>query len=293
MNDVPATYAPDLPAGSLADLEAIIERGLTTFVEVGLALMAIREGRLYRDTHVAFEDYCKERWGFSRQRAAQLIDAAEVSSMLDTPPDNARQATELARLKDNPDAVREVWSEVREAKGGKATTADVRDFTDRKLNVTRPTAPAPVRYAPSQDFGDAPEYDGHDEPAPDLGMLCGECRQPVPYDADECPTCAEATAAPTPQPVPLLSVPGEPDFSVPKAAPVVEAMAADLSEPPHEKAFYALSRMKLWLDIDPALVAETAHDPASDAPDYEALAAWVATVATGIRTRASGLRMVR
>ena len=31
-----------------AQLEATIERGMQTFVEVGLALMEIRDGRLYR-----------------------------------------------------------------------------------------------------------------------------------------------------------------------------------------------------------------------------------------------------
>lgn len=37
--------------GRLADLEVTIERGLTTFVEVGAALSEIRESRLYRQTH--------------------------------------------------------------------------------------------------------------------------------------------------------------------------------------------------------------------------------------------------
>lgn len=32
----------------LEELEATIERGLTTFVEVGLALLEIRDSRLYR-----------------------------------------------------------------------------------------------------------------------------------------------------------------------------------------------------------------------------------------------------
>ena len=42
----------------LAELELVIERGLKTFVEVGAALLGIRDGRLYRETHATFEDYC-------------------------------------------------------------------------------------------------------------------------------------------------------------------------------------------------------------------------------------------
>lgn len=62
----------------LADHEATIERGLKTFVDVGNALAAIRDGKLYKADHATFEDYCKERWGWTRVRAYQLIDAAAV-----------------------------------------------------------------------------------------------------------------------------------------------------------------------------------------------------------------------
>ena len=38
-------------------LEAIIERGQQTFIEVGNALMEIRESRLYLENYPTFEDY--------------------------------------------------------------------------------------------------------------------------------------------------------------------------------------------------------------------------------------------
>jgi hypothetical protein len=66
----------------LAQLEAVVERGLAVFIEVGLALQEIRDAQLYRQTHASFEVYCRERWGFSRQRGYQLISAAEVSTMV-------------------------------------------------------------------------------------------------------------------------------------------------------------------------------------------------------------------
>ena len=135
----------------LTDLEAVIERGLTTFVEVGQALLEIREHRLYRETHESFETYCRERWNWSRQRAHQMIEASSVSTMVDTDSLNERQARELARLKDEPEAIREVWSEVKEERGDAVTAADVRSAVDRRLGVERPQ---PTRRAPDPDFAD-------------------------------------------------------------------------------------------------------------------------------------------
>lgn len=62
----------------LERLEAVIERGQKIFVEVGNALMEIRDARLYRDTHETFEAYCQERWGWSASRSRQLIAAAKT-----------------------------------------------------------------------------------------------------------------------------------------------------------------------------------------------------------------------
>ena len=51
-----------------------------------------------------FEEYCQERWGWSRHRSNQLIEAAEVVTDLGnhghqtTMPANERQARELARV---------------------------------------------------------------------------------------------------------------------------------------------------------------------------------------------------
>ena len=39
------------------------ERGKQTFVDVGMALMDIRERRGYRFQHGTFEEYLRERWG--------------------------------------------------------------------------------------------------------------------------------------------------------------------------------------------------------------------------------------
>jgi len=63
----------------LAELEKTIARGKKTFVEVGLALAEIRDLRLYRREYSGFEEYCREKWGWSRQHAYRLIEAAPIA----------------------------------------------------------------------------------------------------------------------------------------------------------------------------------------------------------------------
>lgn len=100
----------------LCKLERVIQRGKETFVEVGNALAEIRDSRMYRATFKTFEDYCQERWGFSRMRAHQMIDAARavenVKHVLQTAPQNARQAAELAKVPAEKQP--EAWSKAQE-----------------------------------------------------------------------------------------------------------------------------------------------------------------------------------
>lgn len=83
---------------TLTQLESTIRGGWHGFVTVGEALLTIRDQRLYRAAHRTFGDYCEQVWGWSRQRAQQLIDAAETTHALSTiglQPENERQAREL------------------------------------------------------------------------------------------------------------------------------------------------------------------------------------------------------
>lgn len=88
---------------TLAECEQVIERGLGTFVEVGQALLNIRDERLYRRDFATFEDYCEERWNIKRAHAYRLIAASEVVANLspigDTPlPKNEGQARALGQF---------------------------------------------------------------------------------------------------------------------------------------------------------------------------------------------------
>ena len=56
-----------------------------TFIEVGKALLAIRDAKLYRKTHKTFEAYCRDRWEMSRPRAYQLIAMRPRSQRIGLP----------------------------------------------------------------------------------------------------------------------------------------------------------------------------------------------------------------
>jgi len=52
---------------------------------VGNALIEIRHSKLYREQHRTFEAYCRNRFGIKRQRAYELMGAAEVVNSLQQP----------------------------------------------------------------------------------------------------------------------------------------------------------------------------------------------------------------
>ena len=81
----------------LEELEKTIARGKKTFVEVGLALAEIRDLRLYKREYSGFEEYCRKKWGWSRQHAYRLIEAAPIANCHHVVTDEAT-ARELAKI---------------------------------------------------------------------------------------------------------------------------------------------------------------------------------------------------
>ncbi len=118
--------------------EQVIEHGLNTFVDVGNALLEIRDGRLYRKNYSTFEGYCKERWGWERRHAYRLMDAAKVfdnvSERTQIVPRSEWQARPLTALE--PEQQREAWQKVIETKQPEKITAkDVQEVVDEIKGV--------------------------------------------------------------------------------------------------------------------------------------------------------------
>jgi hypothetical protein len=116
----------------LAELEGVIERGLQTFIEVGRALLEIRDSRLYRENYSTFEAYCRERWGMSRAHAYRQIEAAQVAEMMSPIGDipNEAQARALAPLKDDEETLIKVWRLANVETGGNVTAAVLSRLTE-------------------------------------------------------------------------------------------------------------------------------------------------------------------
>jgi hypothetical protein len=98
----PTTEA-DLSRETLHELEAIIESSLQSYVAIGTALRAIRDGRHYRkdNPRMTFEQYCAERWNFARQTAYDYLKGSLVAENVRASVQSElslSQAVELASL---------------------------------------------------------------------------------------------------------------------------------------------------------------------------------------------------
>ncbi len=114
----------------LIECETVIQRGLATFIEVGSALLKIRDSRLYRASHGTFENYCQKRWQMSKPYATRMIQAAGVIENLvpiGTIPDSESVARPLAPLP--PDQQRDAWKKATE-EYGQPTAAQVKATVD-------------------------------------------------------------------------------------------------------------------------------------------------------------------
>lgn len=133
----------------LAACEQVIERGLTTFYEVGKALLQIRDERLYRAEHATFEEYCRTRWKMSRSRAHRMIEAAGIADNLlpmGNIPTNERQIRPLARLL--PEQQQRVWAEAL----SRSTNPTSRDVLEALAQMEATFGPdGPVKKA-AKDF---------------------------------------------------------------------------------------------------------------------------------------------
>lgn len=135
-----------------------IDVGREAFVQIGLALAAIRDSgkpsvRLYRQTHATFEDYCKDRWSFNDSRARQLIIAARsyerIKSVknLTVLPSTESHVAQLSRLESD-DQAAEVWQKVVESVDDPKdiTAATIRKAVNEAIGY-EPTPADPIEQA--------------------------------------------------------------------------------------------------------------------------------------------------
>ncbi len=154
-DDTPPDFVKPLSAAEskrLEELEGLIKKNLVAFLAVGYAMREIRDQQLYRTTHRAFADYCKDVCEMARSTAYQLIDAADVVDMvrgfggdknvrhggqIEWVPENERQARALIKFKDDPETLRQVVTEaVKTAPEGKITASHIKK-TAKSLHLEK------------------------------------------------------------------------------------------------------------------------------------------------------------
>lgn len=101
----------------LAEAVETIRQGMATFLEVGRALMRIRDLRLYRNLAPSFEAFCSKTLGLSKQHCYNYIACSDVFEILEARPEfagrlplNESQTRPLRSL--DPATVIDVWTEV-------------------------------------------------------------------------------------------------------------------------------------------------------------------------------------
>ena len=124
---------PSLSPAECADLdrlESVVYGAAEQFRAGALALAEIRSRKLFRE-HGTFEDYCRQKFSFSRSYADCLARAGDVLSDIrdncrepTIEPDKEAQTRELGKVKE-PAERAEVWKQAVEASGGEQPTAAV------------------------------------------------------------------------------------------------------------------------------------------------------------------------
>jgi len=110
--------------------EVVIKQGLKTFVEVGQALMLIRDKRLYRAEFGTFEAYCQDKWQLSKTHVNRLVQSSKVVQNIEmTPigvkPQTETQARPLTKLE--PELQAEAWQKTVEQHGENITQKKVEE----------------------------------------------------------------------------------------------------------------------------------------------------------------------
>lgn len=160
----------------LAKCEAVIARGGKIFVEVGCALLQIKQEKLYLRDYETFADYCKMRWGFEKNYANKLIASARVvgniisvaGTIVPVLPATETQARPLTKLE--PEQQVSAWQEVIAQCEEESTpvTAAIVEAVVERYEEDKPKPKAKDKPSPTAE--PAPKEEPAEEPKQDF---CG------------------------------------------------------------------------------------------------------------------------
>jgi hypothetical protein len=113
------------------NIEQALHKGWTAFVEIGEALIEIKEKKLYVANGMRFEDYCAAKWGIRHSHTNNLMAAAQfLKSLAAVPnvPKPERESIVRPLLKLTTENAQRAWTRAVElAKGNEITARLVRN----------------------------------------------------------------------------------------------------------------------------------------------------------------------
>lgn len=137
---------------SLKRHEETLEKGFKSFWEVGRALVEIRDRKLYKEKHLTFAFYLRDRWNLGKSHAYRYISAAKMLATLspigETPkllPESESQIRSLSKLK--PSDARVAWNNCIATAGEKPVTATIVEAEVARLKAQRPAKTASEKSA--------------------------------------------------------------------------------------------------------------------------------------------------
>lgn len=125
-------------------IEGEIEKDEAGFLRVADNLMEIRERKLYGITADTFEEYIKVRWGWTKQRAYQIIAARKVVDSLPPKSQPVVDSEKKARVLINvpvPQRQTVIREAVREAPNGRPTARHIEEAVQRVAPPPPPQKP--------------------------------------------------------------------------------------------------------------------------------------------------------
>ena len=211
---------------TLAELnkqESVIEQGEKTFVSVGNALIAIRDGKGYklRGGHKTFEEYCQQKWNFGVRQGQRLIEAANtvnaVRKVLNDPKEaerivpNEAVARQFAKVANKPETLKKVVAKVqgqartmRTIKANAITQAIKEvapSIAAKPPSPKKPSKPLPAHTAHAMsDVCPACKVTPKTYERDESGFKCGKCHAPVllhvvSLTSNVCESCGAANKA--------------------------------------------------------------------------------------------------
>lgn len=186
---------------TLQELEAKVAR---SFVDGAAALRQIRDEARYRTEagYDTFEEYCRERWGFSGAHARRLVAGAELAERV--APIGAiseSQARVILRIKDRQKQVEAFREAVESAPQGKLTARHIAEVVAKRLQSKprNPSKPKPSNEVTAEDVQRAREA-LKDKPLPKPAPIESGTVHPAygPPDASKwwpCPDCGRTLSA--------------------------------------------------------------------------------------------------